>query len=123
MIDEDMINNILDDADPNFYFFEEDKFVKITDSVVCSEDLFDDFSFEYDLDLDEDKPLFLASNFIKYDEYYAPLFFIPILYYDGVIKSNSGSGNTISGTVKSVPSGYKVTRTLSGNTETAILKK
>ena len=89
MIDEDMINNILDDADPNFYFFEEDKFVKITDSGICSEDLFDDFSFEYDFDLDEDKPLFLASNFIKYDDYYAPLFFIPILYSDGVIKRNN----------------------------------
>ena len=88
MIDNDLINNILDNADGNFYFFEEDNFVKITDSSVRSEDLFKDFSFEYYLDFSRDKLLFLASNFIKYDEYYAPLFFIPILYSDGVIKRN-----------------------------------
>ncbi len=89
MIGEDLINNILDNADSNFYFFEEDGFVKITDSSVHTEDLFKEFSFEYNLDLNNDKPLFLASNFIKYDDYYAPLFFIPIIYSDGVIKRNN----------------------------------
>ena len=89
MINEDLITNILDNADSNFYFFDEDGFVKISDSEVCLEDLFNDFSFEKELDLNEDKPLFLACSFIRYDEYYAPLFFIPIIYSNGVIKRNN----------------------------------
>lgn len=89
MINEDLITNILDNADSNFYFFDEDNFVKITDSEVCLEDLFNDFSFEKELDLNEDKPLFLACSFIRYDEYYAPLLFIPIIYSNGVIKRNN----------------------------------
>lgn len=88
MIDNDLISNMLDNADSNFYFFEENDFVKITDSISL-EDLFKDFSFEYELDLNEDKPLFLACNFIKYDDYYAPLFFIPITYANGVIRRNN----------------------------------
>ena len=44
-------------------------------------------------------------------------------FYDGMIKSKSGSGKSISGTVNNIPSGYSINKTTTSGVETAILSR